>query len=610
VTGTLTLIGSGEFLPGMVAVHRAILERIKHPFDRLRAQPERNGARPSTSGDEAPQEPKAVFIDTPAGFQANVDELSQTARKFFKAELGFALDVASLRHSRPPRASPEQIEIATALLADAHYIVAGPGSPTYAVRHWRATMAEILAQRLAEGAQLVFASSAAIALSRLALPVYEIYKVGDDPYWAEGLDLLRPYGLDLAIVPHWNNREPRCFVGLARFDELAAQLPLQTVLLGIDENTAVTLDLDARTAAVAGEGGVTIQSGGVTHFIPSGNVFDLSVLTPAGASARIIKITPMAAEANLQSPITSDPRPLYVPAPVRQWAAQRDALRAEKKFSEADKLRDRITAIGYSVKDSPSGPVFSLAQYSNANSVPSQLDKPDVVEWSVTLLAHDNADEVIRAARSALHWGAGHSLEVVIVDDRSGDGARVALADLACDDERVRLVFLSEPLGEGGGRNAGLRAARGKLVAILGGHMEIAGDIFTPLTACLADASIGATGSNPLVSSDLFTFNPAPTPEADAIEFYLFAFRRDRLKQVGWLDEKFVFYRNLDLDWCLAFKDKGLRLVAAPSLPLVVHEHPYLRMDPVERDKLSKKNYRRFLDKWRDRKDLLISSQS
>jgi hypothetical protein len=62
MTGTLTLIGSGEFLPGMVAVHRAILERIKHPLDRPRAQPERNGAHPSTSGDEAPQEPKAIFI--------------------------------------------------------------------------------------------------------------------------------------------------------------------------------------------------------------------------------------------------------------------------------------------------------------------------------------------------------------------------------------------------------------------------------------------------------------------------------------------------------------------------------------------------------------------
>jgi hypothetical protein len=51
-----------------------------------------------------------------------------------------------------------------------------------------------------------------------------------------------------------------------------------------------------------------------------------------------------------------------------------------------------------------------------------------------------------------------------------------------------------------------------------------------------------------------------------------------------------------------------LRLVVTPDLPLAVHEHPYLRMNPDERDKLSKKNYRRFLDKWRERKDLLLAN--
>jgi glycosyltransferase involved in cell wall biosynthesis len=287
-------------------------------------------------------------------------------------------------------------------------------------------------------------------------------------------------------------------------------------------------------------------------------------------------------------------------------------LRAEKKYAQADRLRDRMTQVGYALKDSPDGPQFSRVTYASASAVPSFPDKPDAVEWSVTLLAHDNAGDIVRAARSALRWDAGHSLEVVIVDDGSGDEAAGALADFACDAprERVRLIFLKTSLGEGAGRNAGLRAARGKLVMILGGHMEIAGDVLTPLSAALSDDSIGAAGSHPLITDDLFTFHPAPTPEADALEFYLFAFRRARFAQVGALDERFVFYRNLDLDWSLAFRDKGLRLVAVPDLPLVVHPHPYLGMDPAERDKLSKKNYRRFLDKWRDRKDLLLSPKS
>jgi len=354
-------------------------------------------------------------------------------------------------------------------------------------------------------------------------------------------------------------------------------------------------------------GGVTIRYKNEERHYPAGTTFGLERLTPAGALAPVPQPKTPPAEQPAPSRAAGPDRPLHVPEPVREWAALRDSLRAEKKFAEADRLRERIAQIGYAVKDSPAGPVFTLTQYPDSNSVPSHLDKPDAVEWSVTLLAQDKAGEIIRAADSALRWGGDHSLEVVIVDDASDGEARAALADFASGDERVRLVHLKDRVGEGAGRNATLRAARSKYVAILGGHMEIVGDIFTPLAAVLADDSVGAAGSNPLVTEDLFTFHPAPTPEADAIEFYLFAFRRERLRQVGWLDEKFVFYRNLDLDWSLAFKDKGRRLVAAPGLPLVAHEHPYLRMDPVERDRLSKKNYRRFLDKWRGRRDLLVS---
>ncbi len=578
MTGTLTLIGSGEFQPGMVATHRAVLERLA--------------------------EPRPVFLDTPAGFQTNVAELWQAARSFFQQELGLELGLASLRHSHLP---PEQIAQAKEQLAAGNVIVAGPGSPTYAIRHWKnSSFSTLLAGRFTGGAHLVFASSAVIALGRRALPVYEIYKVGDDPYWADGLDLLGPHGFNLALVPHWNNRDERCFVGRARFEQLAAQLT-DTVILGVDENTAVTLDLDARTAAVRGVGGVTLQFQNHTHRAESGTTFGLGFLTPAGA--RAASIDSVRAQPATPS-LAAAPRPisLYVPPPLIQWNAKRNELRAVKDYTGADVLRERIASVGYNVKDSPQGPRFTRLAYANSAAVPSQLDQPASVEWSVTLLAHNNAAEVIRAARSALKHSGGHPLEVVIVDDASDDGTADHLADFACEDERVRLAFLSQPVGEGAGRNASLRAARGRWVLILGGHMEITGEVFAPLAAALADDAVGAVGSNPLVTADLFTFNPAPTPQADALEFYLFAFRRERLQQVGWLDEKFVFYRNLDLDWSLAFKDQGLKLIGLPGLPLTAHEHPYLQLDPVERDKLSKKNYRRLLDKWKGRTDLLVQA--
>jgi len=589
--GTLTLIGSGEFLPGLVAVQRGLLARL------------------------APLARHAVFLDTPAGFQANADELSQTAREFFHKELDVNLNIASLRHSNIPAG---EIQTAKDQLAAANYIVAGPGSPTYAIRHWRATgLDEILKQRLAAGAHLVFASSAAIALSRHALPVYEIYKVGDDPYWLAGLDLLN---FEVAFVPHWNNREPRCFVGLDRFNQLAAQVP-EALIIGVDENTAITFDFGPHHATVAGQGAVTLQYQNLTKIFSAGTAFDFSLLSQPSALASVAELAPV------NSPPVADPRSeakgtqtpetpttipdappaLYVPPALHQWAALRDEHRAAKNFAESDKLRDRIAQVGYALKDSPSGPLFTLTLYANSNAVPSHLDKPDAVEWSVTLLAHNNAAEILRAARSVLAHAGEHPLELILVDDASDSATRAALADFACADERVRLIHLKDPLGEGAGRNAGFRAARGANILLLGGHVEIVGDGLTPLSAVLADDAIGATGSNGLVTTDLFTFTPAPTSECDAIEFYLFAFRRERLKQVGLLDEKFVFYRNLDLDWSLAFKAHGLRLIANDQLPLTVHEHPYLRLDPVERDKLSKKNYRKFLDKWKGRTDLLLN---
>ena len=132
-----------------------------------------------------------------------------------------------------------------------------PSSP--AVWRWHTILAR---HRL--GAALVLASAAAIAASAYALPVYEIYKVGEDLSWKPGLDLLGPYGRSVAIVPHWNNHDggdeldtTRGFMGQARFERLLALLPPDVDVVGIDEHTALMLDFAAGTAVAFGRGGVS-----------------------------------------------------------------------------------------------------------------------------------------------------------------------------------------------------------------------------------------------------------------------------------------------------------------------------------------------------------------
>lgn len=234
-----------------------------------------------------------AILETPAGFQPNVSVVSRKLREFFEHSLqNFEprVQIVAARH-RGGIFDPDAPDIVAPLL-HADYIFAGPGSPTYTVRQLRGTLAlDILCARHDAGATLTFASAAAIAFGRFCLPVYEIYKAGDDLHWQPGLNLFQRIGLDLTIMPHWNNTEggseldtSHCFVGQDRFRYLKRMLPPETTVLGIDEHTACVLDPDAQTGTVHGAGGVTILRGPDQTFIAAGKTFPFSALrarTPA-----------------------------------------------------------------------------------------------------------------------------------------------------------------------------------------------------------------------------------------------------------------------------------------------------------------------------------------
>ena len=119
------------------------------------------------------------------------------------------------------------------------------------------------------------------------LPVYEIFKAGSDLYWADGLNVLGAFGLELAIVPHWNNTDggvhldtSRCFMGRQRMEQLRALLPASTVLLGIDEHTALIFDFQQGRALVAGKGTITIASDAGEKTYSTGDSFALDELGP------------------------------------------------------------------------------------------------------------------------------------------------------------------------------------------------------------------------------------------------------------------------------------------------------------------------------------------
>jgi len=256
----LVIMGSGETSPTMSKVHRDLLGRV--------------GQGP------------AVMLDTPFGFQENADDISAKAQAYFKESVQCELGVASFRTADD--VDPLPYETTLARLREAAYVFAGPGSPSYAVAQWSASrIPAILAQKLRTGGCVTFASAAACTLGPFALPVYEIYKAGERVRWLDGLNLTGEIGLPAVIVPHFNNTEGGnhdtryCYMGERRLSMLEAALPPDVFILGVDEHTACILDLDARTASVAGLGSVTVRRHGQMSAIVAGTTLPIAELVGA-----------------------------------------------------------------------------------------------------------------------------------------------------------------------------------------------------------------------------------------------------------------------------------------------------------------------------------------
>ena len=261
----LTLMGSGETAPTMVKVHREVVGRLG------------NAAR-------------AALLDTPYGFQENASELAQKAVQYFAESVVTELSVAGL--TRIVGGDPVALERGFNLLRTSTYVFAGPGSPTYALHQWTGSpLHSILAEKLRTGGAVTFASAAALTLGRVTVPVYEIYKAGEEPHWLDGLDVLGSIGLPVAVIPHYDHAEGGhhdtrfCYLGERRLRILEEALPDGHHVLGVDEHTAVILDLDADTATVVGRGVVSVRHGGSTVTYAAGTVVRIDALRFPGAAA-------------------------------------------------------------------------------------------------------------------------------------------------------------------------------------------------------------------------------------------------------------------------------------------------------------------------------------
>ncbi len=308
-----------------------------------------------------PQPLKIAILETPAGFELNADLVAGRVAEFLEKRLkNYRPNIVTVpARKRGTEFSPDNPEIVWPLLT-ADMIFLGPGSPTYAVRQLKDSLAwDILRAKHRLGTTLVFASAATIAAGAWALPVYEIFKVGEDVHKKPGLDLFADFGLSLNFIPHWNNAEggadldtSRCFMGLDRFDEWCADLPPGNTTLGLDEHTGLIFDFQKGTCQVSGVSSASIVRACDSDIYATGSTFPLDELgafefpdpLESGIPAAVWKMAQDASQPGDDTP----------PQALALLQARKKA-RADRDWAASDRLRDEIASLGWSVQDTPDG---------------------------------------------------------------------------------------------------------------------------------------------------------------------------------------------------------------------------------------------------------------
>jgi len=364
--GLVVLFGSGETSPSGRKVLDIVLRQL-------------------------PSSPEIVLLETPAGFELNSDKVIGRVAEFFKHRLQSYNPQVSIipARNRGTEFSPDNAEIVAPILS-ADLIFMGPGSPTYVVRQLKSSLAwDYILARHRLGAAICLASAATIAFSKYCLPVYEIYKVGEELHWKEGLDFFGKHNFPLLFIPHWNNQDggveldtSRCFMGKSRFKELMAMLPDHLTVFGIDENTALIFDMQSETGRVNGLGDVTMihtghrhrisdissverelqgvaeQRNSHVHVYHSGDEFPLSEYFPFefpdGSEGLPEEVWEKALEVQAHSDKAKHVEISETPQPaVLELVEARQIARAKQEWEQADRLRDQIYSLGWEIRDTP-----------------------------------------------------------------------------------------------------------------------------------------------------------------------------------------------------------------------------------------------------------------
>lgn len=338
--GIVSLLGGGAAIPASGKTHEYLAQQL-------------------------PPKPRIAILETPAGFELNSDIVADKLGAYMAKRLQNyepRIEIVAARKKETPF-SPDNHDIVEPILR-ADEMVLGPGSPTYCARQLRDSLAlDYMKARQWQGGTLLLSSSATLSFSDYTMPVYEIYKVGEELHWKRGVDYFADYGLSMTIVPHWDNKDggeeldtSRCYVGLARFEPLLEMLPSDQTVLGLDDHTSANLDFNSGEGVVVGASSITIWRNGQEKQFFTGQTFSLDELGMwhLPTEEMLPELVWEAAEAAWLRRQADDAAPTPTENVVKM-AEERLTARENKDWSLADRLRDSIAERGWRVKDTTEG---------------------------------------------------------------------------------------------------------------------------------------------------------------------------------------------------------------------------------------------------------------
>jgi len=306
---------------------------------------------------------------------------------------------------------------------------------------------------------------------------------------------------------------------------------------------------------------------------------------------------------------------MTIPDQVTALAEERGLARVNIDFVRSDQPRDEIAVAGWVIKDTPEG--YSLTQappFGVTAHLGALVDQyaQSIPGTTVVLVIVDGWPEDTRMSLIALLEHVPIGVKVLVFDCGNVDGAGEVVHELAQNHPDLVEFHFAHTLAELGWAsavNAAVAITSSDFFAVMDLSTIWEGEALTPILDAFQDPKValsGWRGVNVDVSQDWREFGSATAGDVDAVLGYFMVVRGSVAREIG-PDPKAKFYRNADMEWSLAIRAAGHKVVIPEGeLPLrQERHHGYHDSEPSYRDKQSKKTYDRLLQKFRKSPEIL-----